>query len=102
MHLRKLGKIRIVARTEDDQIRVFHNSCRHRGMQVCRVDKGNTSHFRCPYHGWTYKNDGRLIGVPAIKYAYGTHLNEARRRQLGLIEPPHLRVLHGLVFGVLV
>ena len=31
---------------------------------------------------------GRLIGVPAIKYAYGTHLNEARRRQLGLIEPP--------------
>lgn len=88
----------IVARTEDDQIRVFHNSCRHRGMQVCRVDKGNTSHFRCPYHGWTYKNDGRLIGVPAIKYAYGTVLNENRRRMLGLIEPPHVRVLHGLVF----
>ncbi|MBS1888197.1 MAG: aromatic ring-hydroxylating dioxygenase subunit alpha [Actinobacteria bacterium] len=84
----------VVTRTEDDQIRVFHNSCRHRGMQVCRVDRGNTAHFRCPYHGWTYKNDGRLIGVPAHKYAYG----ELDRSRLGLLEPPHVRVLHGLVF----
>ncbi len=85
----------IVARTEDDQIRVFHNSCRHRGMQLCRVDKGNTSHFRCPYHGWTYKNDGRLLGVPAHKVAYGDLIDRSR---LGLIEPPHVRVLHGLIF----
>ncbi len=85
----------IVTRTEDDEIKVFHNSCRHRGMQVCRVDRGNTSHFRCPYHGWTYKNDGRLIGVPASKIAYGDRLSRPR---LGLIEPPQVRVLHGLVF----
>jgi phenylpropionate dioxygenase-like ring-hydroxylating dioxygenase large terminal subunit len=85
----------VVARTENDDIRVFHNSCRHRGMRVCRVDRGNTSHFRCPYHGWTYKNDGRLVGVPAQKIAYGTTLDRGR---LGLIEPPHVRVLHGLVF----
>jgi len=84
----------IVTRTEDDQIRVFHNSCRHRGMQVCRVDRGNTSHFRCPYHGWTYKNSGKLIGVPTQKVAYGS----LDRTRLGLIEPAHVRVLHGLVF----
>jgi nitrite reductase/ring-hydroxylating ferredoxin subunit len=85
----------IVARTEDDRIKVFHNSCRHRGMRVCRVDKGNSSHFRCPYHGWTYKNSGRLIGVPAANIAYGTALDLSG---LGLIEPPHVRELHGLVF----
>jgi nitrite reductase/ring-hydroxylating ferredoxin subunit len=85
----------IVARTEDGRIRVFHNTCRHRGMRVCRVDRGNTSHFRCPYHGWTYKNDGRLVGVPAVGVAYGKGLD---RRRLGLIEPPGVRVLHGLVF----
>jgi len=85
----------VVARTEHDEIKVFHNSCRHRGMKVCRVDKGNTSHFRCPYHGWTYKNDGRLVGVPAYKVAYGDMLDRGR---LGLVEPPHVRVLHGLVF----
>jgi phenylpropionate dioxygenase-like ring-hydroxylating dioxygenase large terminal subunit len=46
----------IVTHTEDDRFQVFLNTCKHRGMQVCRVDRGNTSHFRCPYHGWTYRN----------------------------------------------
>ncbi len=86
----------IVVRTEDDRIRVFLNACRHRGMQLCRVDRGNSSHFRCPYHGWTYNNGGRLIGVPTQRLAYGDRLDRAA---LGLTEPPHIRVLHGLVFA---
>lgn len=85
----------IVARTEDGGIKVFLNTCRHRGMQVCRADLGNTSHFRCPYHGWTYKNTGDLIGVPAHRQAYGGRLDRSR---LGLVEPPHLEMLHGFVF----
>ena len=47
------------------------NMCLHRGMQVCRAELGNASHFRCPYHGWTYRNDGRIAGVPFHKEAYG-------------------------------
>src|SRR5688500_12889663 len=54
----------IVARGADAQVRVLLNVCRHRGMQVCRAEAGHTSMFRCPYHAWTYANDGRLIGVP--------------------------------------
>ena len=84
----------IVTQTEDQTFRVFLNTCRHRGMQVCRVDRGNTSHFRCPYHGWTYRNDGKLIGVPSLRQAYGT----LDRDRLALTEPPHVRVLHGLIF----
>jgi PAH dioxygenase large subunit len=84
----------IVSRTEDGEIRVLLNTCRHRGMQVCRVDRGNASHFRCPYHGWTYRNNGKLIGVPSIKEAYGT----LDRDHLGLVEPPHVRTLYGLIF----
>jgi nitrite reductase/ring-hydroxylating ferredoxin subunit len=76
-----------VTRTEDDRFQVFLNTCKHRGMQVCRVDRGNTSHFRCPYHGWTYRNDGHLIGVPALKQAYGT-LDKDR---LSLTAPPPAR-----------
>ena len=40
----------IVARDEAGVIRVMFNMCLHRGMQVCRAEMGNASHFRCPYH----------------------------------------------------
>jgi phenylpropionate dioxygenase-like ring-hydroxylating dioxygenase large terminal subunit len=51
-------------------VRVFLNSCRHRGMKVCRYDDGNTTVFTCPYHGWSYGTDGRLVGVPYFREAY--------------------------------
>jgi phthalate 3,4-dioxygenase alpha subunit len=40
----------IVARDEAGVVRVMFNMCLHRGMQVCRAEMGNASHFRCPYH----------------------------------------------------
>jgi phthalate 3,4-dioxygenase subunit alpha len=61
----------IVVRDEDGVVRVHFNMCLHRGMQVCRAELGNTSHFRCPYHGWSYRNDGSLAGLPFYEDAYG-------------------------------
>src|SRR4051812_20923487 len=61
----------IVVRDEDGVVRVLFNMCLHRGMQVCRTELGNASHFRCPYHAWTYKNTGELTGVPFHDDAYG-------------------------------
>ena len=61
----------IVCRDETGEVRVLFNMCLHRGMQVCRSELGNTSHFRCPYHAWTYKNSGELVGVPFHGDAYG-------------------------------
>ena len=60
----------IVTRTRDGDVRVLLNSCAHRGTQLCRGTAGNTSTFRCSYHGWTYDGTGRLIGVPALKTSY--------------------------------
>ena len=57
----------ILCRDRENQIHVFLNSCRHRGMKVCRYDEGNTPVFTCPYHGWSYATDGRLVGVPFLK-----------------------------------
>ncbi|RAQ94167.1 aromatic ring-hydroxylating dioxygenase subunit alpha [Thermogemmatispora tikiterensis] len=62
----------IIVRTESGEIRALYNMCRHRGMQVCRAEAGNAAFFRCPYHGWTYKNTGELIGVPFHREVYGT------------------------------
>lgn len=85
----------IMARSEDDAVHVLLNQCRHRGMQVCRAELGNTSHFRCPYHGWIYKNDGRLAGVPLHRNVYGKNLKvpeiELRR--------PRVETYRGLVFA---
>ena len=61
---RKMGRDKvIVTRSEDGEIRVFLNTCRHRGVPLCRADEGNASHYRCSYHGWTYANTGELRGV---------------------------------------
>ena len=54
----------ILCRDRSAKVHVFLNSCRHRGMKVCRYDDGNTSVFTCPYHGWSYGTDGALAGVP--------------------------------------
>ena len=61
----------VVARGADDGVvRVLLNRCRHRGATVCNAEFGNANYFRCPYHGWTYRNTGELIGFP-FKAGYG-------------------------------
>lgn len=54
----------LVVRGGDGEIRVFRNRCRHRGMLVCIASRGTAERFACPYHGWVYGRDGRLLGVP--------------------------------------
>ncbi|MFB9127522.1 aromatic ring-hydroxylating dioxygenase subunit alpha [Paraburkholderia dipogonis] len=60
----------ILARDKKQQIHVFLNSCRHRGMKVCQYDHGNTQLFTCPYHSWSYTTEGKLFGVPQYKNLY--------------------------------
>ncbi|MEQ9452414.1 MAG: Rieske 2Fe-2S domain-containing protein [Pseudomonadales bacterium] len=53
----------VVVRDLDGEIRAFRNACRHRGMQLA-AGAGCTRIFRCTYHGWAYRLDGRLEYVP--------------------------------------
>jgi PAH dioxygenase large subunit len=84
----------IVSRDESGAIHVMFDSCRHRGVKLCRSDRGNAGHFRCPYHGWTYRSDGALVGVPNRSEAYKLMRDE----DWGLL---HARVdtYHGLIFA---
>ncbi|WP_243095114.1 Rieske 2Fe-2S domain-containing protein, partial [Thermus thalpophilus] len=86
----------IVVRGEDGRIRAFLDMCRHRGMRVCRAEMGNASHFRCPFHGWTYRNDGTLVGVPAEREAFGEGFQKS---EWGLFPIPKLAEVDGLIFG---
>ena len=57
------GEPFIVARGDDGVLRAFYNVCRHHAAAVVTEPQGCTKQFRCPYHGWTYGNDGALKGV---------------------------------------
>ncbi|MGH7060128.1 MAG: aromatic ring-hydroxylating oxygenase subunit alpha, partial [Stellaceae bacterium] len=86
----------ILCRDRAGQIHVFLNSCRHRGMKVCRYDEGNTPVFTCPYHGWSYGADGKLVGVPYLREAYRGELD---RSQWGLVEVAHVTNYKGAIFA---
>lgn len=51
----------VLARGSDGAIRAFHNTCRHRGARVCNAERGHGRAFACPYHGWSYDLEGRLL-----------------------------------------
>ncbi len=55
----------VVVRDQDDEIRAFHNVCRHRASRVVDSDRGHCGKaFICPFHGWSYNLDGSLKNVP--------------------------------------
>ena len=53
----------IIVRGKDGVLKAFANVCRHRGSRVCLESQGNANKFACPYHGWTYDTDGKLIAA---------------------------------------
>lgn len=76
----------IVARGSDEKVRVFANSCRHRGAKLAEGD-GNCRAFRCPYHSWTFGLDGELLAAPNYADKDGAAIiDAAKRKDYGLIE----------------
>jgi len=57
------GEPIVVARGDDGALRAFYNVCRHHAAAVVTEKEGCAKQFRCPYHGWTYGNDGVLKGM---------------------------------------
>lgn len=87
----------IFVRDEGGEVRVLFDSCRHRGTTVVRAEQGNTTHFRCPYHNWTYRNTGELVGVPRKHECF----KELDTDQYGLQPAPRVDEYGGLVFAAL-
>jgi Rieske 2Fe-2S family protein len=67
--LREIGvESIIVVRDNDRRVRAFFNVCRHRGTRLCTEAEGDfRGRIQCPYHGWTYGLDGRLLGAPHME-----------------------------------
>src|SRR5260221_13918849 len=89
--LENLGESVIVIRGDDGEVRAFSNVCRHRGSRLVDGTGGCAKVLTCPYHGWSYARDGRLVGVP--------HRNEypgLQTEKLGLFSVP-LEKWHGFL-----
>jgi PAH dioxygenase large subunit len=86
----------ILVRDQAGVVRAFLNSCRHRGMRLCRTDRDHATTLRCPYHGWSYATSGELLAASS-EHHYGP--GELDKAQLGLIPVTRLGSYRGLVFG---
>lgn len=61
----KTGSPILIVRGQDERIRAFYNTCRHRGGPIVRDDSGTVRNkLVCGFHGWTYDLNGRLVGYP--------------------------------------
>lgn len=59
-----VGNPVLVVRGADGAVRAFYNVCRHRGGPIALEEQGHAAMLQCKYHGWTYRLDGSLRGVP--------------------------------------
>jgi phenylpropionate dioxygenase-like ring-hydroxylating dioxygenase large terminal subunit len=84
----------IMTRDRDNTIHLLLNRCAHRGNQICVSNKGNAAAFTCPYHGWTFSNNGRLRGYP-----FASGYEGVQRSELGLAHVNRVAVYQGFVFG---
>jgi phenylpropionate dioxygenase-like ring-hydroxylating dioxygenase large terminal subunit len=84
------GEQVILTRDASGTLHALLNNCRHKGAQVCAERQGNARSFVCPYHAWTYGNDGALKAARVMPEGFDRSAHGLRRL--------HLRVAEGLVF----
>jgi phenylpropionate dioxygenase-like ring-hydroxylating dioxygenase large terminal subunit len=85
----------VMTRDKQGDVHLLLNRCTHRGAQVCDSERGNSSAFRCPYHGWTFSNTGKLLGYPFNSGYAGT----GAKKGLGLGRVARVEIYRGFVFG---
>jgi phenylpropionate dioxygenase-like ring-hydroxylating dioxygenase large terminal subunit len=88
----------VVRDRKDHKIRAFLNSCRHRGMKVCRYDEGNNLVFTCPYHAWTYDTKGKLVGAGFYNHP-GAYTDTLPKEDWGLLEVGQFTNFYGSLWA---
>ena len=82
-----LGMPLLVVHGKDGQVRVFQNTCRHRGMILVDEKKNiGTGVIRCAYHSWCYAQSGELVTTPHVGGPGQNSHADVKRDELGLIE----------------
>jgi len=87
------GQRLILCHDREGRITCFHNTCRHRGAELCSAPEQPLGKLiTCKYHNWSYATDGRLVST-----AFGTPTEDFRREDHGLFAV-HVKLWNGFVF----
>ena len=90
----------IITRDKEGELHALLNTCSHRGATLCRKKRGSKGTFTCPFHGWTFKNDGRLLKAKNEKVgAYPDSFKQHGSHDLKRL--PRFENYRGFLFGSL-
>ena len=81
-----MGMPLLLLRDRNDQVRVFQNTCRHRGMILVEKPRKIEGAIRCPYHSWCYSTEGKLVSTPHVGGPGQNTHPDVDRSTLGLTE----------------
>jgi phenylpropionate dioxygenase-like ring-hydroxylating dioxygenase large terminal subunit len=82
----------IVVRGRSGELRALLGTCRHRGAQIASGSGRIPGRFVCPYHGWTYDDEGRLVAQPCAEGFPDLAAEDRRLARLPVAER------HGMIF----
>lgn len=88
----------ILCRDDDGALQVLYNRCAHKGAQLLCEPGGQRRNLQCPYHGWTYALDGRLIARQRDSDYAGTSFASGRP-ETSLRRLPGVASYRGFVFA---
>lgn len=89
----------ILIRDTDGSVNVLMNRCAHKGTRLLSAPAGNLqSAIRCPYHGWTYRFDGRVRAIPVRQGYDGTGL-AGSEASAGVVRLANVENYRGFVFA---
>ena len=80
----------LLVRDRSGKLGGFHNSCRHRGAQICADGHGASARLVCPYHRWTYELTGELVHAARM----GEDFNPADHG----LKPIHVESVGGVIY----
>ncbi|GGF64193.1 aromatic ring-hydroxylating oxygenase subunit alpha [Alteromonas lipolytica] len=81
----------VIVRDQNNEVKAFHNVCRHRGSKICLASKGKAAKLVCPYHQWTYELDGDLLFA-------GTEMGEDFDLKKFHLKPVNCKTAGGYIF----
>jgi phenylpropionate dioxygenase-like ring-hydroxylating dioxygenase large terminal subunit len=92
-----MGMPLLLVRASGGELKVFQNTCRHRGMILVDAPTALKGPIRCPYHSWCYDHGGKLVRTPYVGGMDCDSHEAVKPEELGLFKI-RSHIWHGVVF----